>query len=51
MARAATGMFLGGFGVAFYTLGIIAAADVLVSYIPIRGERRSLSGWVQGVVN
>ena len=44
---------MGGIGIAFYVLAAVTAADVIVSYIPSprSGERRTLTGWVTGVIS
>ena len=44
---------MGGIGIAFYALAAVTAADVIVSYIPSprSGERRTLTGWITGVMS
>ena len=45
-AMSAMTSLFGGMGLAFAVLFIQAAADVGVSYIPIKGEHRTLRGWI-----
>ena len=39
--------FFAGLGLAFFVIAVEASADVLVSYIPVRQQHKTLQGWVE----
>ena len=42
---------VGGMGLAFFVLFVQAGADVMVSYIPVKGEHKTLRGWISQGAN